>query len=131
MKVSEYWSVHRELTGKSSEIVRTLVLSGAAIVWLFHGTDRGGIQLPTLTIWALALFSAAVLCDLLQYAWSGEMYRCIARGAEKRGNAQDAELPLHGALINAPTYVFYWLKIGLTIGGYALLMSFLAGELSR
>jgi hypothetical protein len=129
VKVADYWSTHYELTGKSSDVVRTLVLSGAAIVWLFHESVGGRIILPTLTIWSLGLFSIAALFDLLQYAWLGGVYGWIARVAERNGASQDDELPLHEAWRNWPGYFFYWGKIVLAATGYVLLATYLVRSL--
>jgi hypothetical protein len=129
MKVTDYWQVHQELTGKSSDIVRTLVLSGVAIVWVFSKSLGDGVELPRLTLFALLFFCGGVICDLLQYVWSGHVYGAIARRAEKAGRKQEEDIGLHSVWLNTPTYLFYWSKIGLTVLGYLTLGVFLIGRL--
>lgn len=126
MKVKDYWSIHTELTGITSSILRTLVLSGVAAVWLFHGTNGDKIVIVPLAIDTLLVFSTAIVLDLLQYAWSGWVYGRHARLAEIHGKGQDDELPTHPGWYNLPTYILYWAKLMLTLVGYGLLAVYLS-----
>jgi hypothetical protein len=126
MKVKDYWSVHYELTGITSSILRTLVLSGVAAVWLFHRTSGDKVVNVPLAIYALLAFSTAVALDLLQYAWSGWVYGRHATLAEKHGKGQDDDLPNHPAWYNLPTYILYWAKLVLTLAGYGFLAAYLS-----
>jgi hypothetical protein len=126
LKLKDYWAVHYELTGITSGIVRTLVLSGVAAVWLFHGAKGDKIVIAPLAVWALLTFSSAVLLDLLQYAWSGWVYGRHARLAEKHKKGQEDELPNHPSWYNRPTYILYWGKLAFTVAGYIFLAVYLS-----
>jgi hypothetical protein len=131
MKLDEYWSVHYELTGVTSAAVRTLILSGVAVVWLFHETTAlGKIILPHSTLIALLCFAGAALFDVIQYAWSGEIYRRHVRKAEKAGKHRDAELGEHESWYNVPTYICFWLKLILTLAAYGFIAIFLSARIT-
>ena len=121
MNIGEYWKTHQDLSATSSTVVRTLVLSGVGVVWLFHQDKDGQIILPRLVVAALITLSASALCDLLQYVWLAGVYGRQARLGELRNCKDDEDLPRHATWLNWPGYALYYGKIVLTITAYVFL----------
>ena len=121
-------------SGKLSEITRQLSLAGIAVVWIFRTGDKpaAGIAWSHSLLWPLALFVAALIGDMLQYAYASAAWGIFHRfkeeeihtlplSAEEQAN-KDFKAP---PWINYATDFLFWAKALAAFIGYSQLLKFL------
>jgi len=123
MKIGDYWATHYEFTGKTSDIARTLMLSGIAIIWVFATAEAGAVTVPRALIWPGLMILCGLVADLLQYAVSGVIWGVVARQLEK-ARVPATEERDHSPWLSRPATAFYWVKIVLVLIAYLLLARF-------
>jgi hypothetical protein len=121
MKLSEFRSTYQELSGKASEVARSLAFAGIALVWVFKtGADvprpPPGLIAPTI------LLTAGLACDLIQYVYSAAAWGIFARIHERRLQDLQEDPDLDApAWINWPTLFFFWTKLVCVAAAYLLM----------
>lgn len=126
MKISDYQEVYRELSGKASELSRTLALSGIAVIWVFAVTTKDGQQkLPDALLWPGILIIGSLALDLLQYLLSAAVYGIYARLLEYRKVSHDKDLDPHPRWFNWPANACYWGKLGGVFAAYYFLLDYM------
>jgi len=124
VKVAETRAVYRELSGKASELARTLAFSGIAIIWVFRTTGSSSPTIPRALAIPGGFLVLALSCDLLQYAVGAAFWGGFARRQELSGAASEDEF-LAPRWINWPMLVFFWAKIASVGIAYASLLAFI------
>jgi hypothetical protein len=82
MKLQEYWNCYNEMSGKASEIARTLSLSAIALIWVFKLEAPDGVKLPPELLVPAALIVVAMTLDFVQYLYLALAWRVYARNLE-------------------------------------------------
>ena len=127
MDLDKFRDAYYDYTNKASDAARKLSFAGIAIIWVFRAGDGLASKLPEPLLWPILLFATALGSDLLQYVWGGLAWSIFCRMKEKGHSPVDADMNAP-AWINWPTNVFYYLKIGLVVVGYAMMIAFLARQ---
>ena len=127
MKHSEIIKRSHEFTGKASEISRQMVLAGVGIIWLFK--DPNSNTLDNCTIWPLLFLGGAVVIDLAQYVIGGVVWKRFYDKIDKTIRPEDDPEVAAPASLSTPLYVLFFIKLGLTIVSYILIIIFLARNL--
>lgn len=110
---------------KASEINRQLAFAGFAIIWVFK-TDSGGRQIVPYELFLPGLLLVLSLSfDLLQYVVKSEIWYRVTRKKEKAGITHFDVPPKVNYIVDG----FFWLKIGVTIAAYVLIIRFLLSRL--
>jgi hypothetical protein len=126
LKIPDYQEVYRELSGKASELARTLALSGIAVIWVFAVTTKDGHQkLPDALLWPGILIVASLALDLLQYVLSAAVYGIYARALEYKKVSREEDLAAHPRWLNWPANACYWLKLGGVFAAYCFLLDYM------
>lgn len=58
------------ISGKTSDIIRQLVYSGIAIIWLFKINNGNSLSLPKELLWPIILLVTVIIIELLHYLMS-------------------------------------------------------------
>lgn len=123
--LSALWARRTYLSGEASTHVRTSALAGLAVAWLFAGGTSGDLSTlataPTGLLIAAAVFAASLGSDILHYYAGAEVFRHVARRAEKRGKSHEAPVTLH-PVVPGVLALFYNLKVVLLFAGYVVLV---------
>lgn len=132
MKLSEYKQDYDALTGKASDVARHLAFAGIAIVWIFRSGEGTAVKLPDQLVFALSLFGAALLFDLLHYVVASVIWGSFHRQEEQKlsGAAEDPDVDAP-AWHNRPAIVFFALKIVAVVVGYVVMLVFLLSSCSH
>jgi hypothetical protein len=105
-------------SGKASENARLLSAAGIALVWWLSDNDRKALTIPLLlTAGAMALVLAL---DLLHCITGYLVWDRVAVREEGAGKAPD-DFTVADDHINRPIEFFFWSKLAVLAGGYALL----------
>lgn len=88
MNLGDYCKEYLELSGKASEINRTLILSGIAIVWMLKSMwEQEAKWVHVMALAALGVFCASLIIDLLQYLLQSKdtyNFYCIELGKGRK-----------------------------------------------
>jgi hypothetical protein len=133
MKLSEFKKISDTYTSKSSDICRQLALGGIAIIWLFKINSNGTIALERFLLYPLISLSISLISDLLQYVLGGYIWKRFFITEEKKAialNKEDSINPLDPEIkaskrLNKPIYYLYWIKIGVMIISYILIIIYM------
>lgn len=129
--VADMYAKKNKYTERSSEIARTLCLSGLAVVWIFRTPTLTGSSLAPSLTWVAGIIVVALLVDLLQYVVGAEVTRRVARtrelelyAAHQPSNTQVQYPASHPKPMN----VLWWTKIVLVTAAWAILLVFVLGK---
>jgi len=127
-KLKDYKEDYYFYTGKTSEINRSFVLSGIAIIWIFNKTSSNKIiELPFELILPLTLFFWSLFVDVLQYFFGGIIWYLFYKYNECKSVKDEDELEAHEVL-PIPIHLLYYTKIILSGLGFYYLISFLLAQ---
>ena len=124
MKLSEFRSTYYEMSGKASEICRSLAFAGIAVVWIYKtGPEASPHPQPEMLL-PTALLILGLALDLLQYVYSAAVWGMLARLYERNLDHldDDPEVSPPRSYVNWPTLGFFWGKIGCIVFAYLLLI---------
>ena len=129
MNLADYRSHYYELSGKASDVARTLALSGIAVIWVFAiGGHDGNYKLPHELLSPGLFIVLSLFFDLAQYVIGASTWGIFARHHEKRGVDSDAELTAP-PWFNWPALACFFLKLACVAAAYIQLIWFLWGRL--
>ncbi|MGA2754572.1 MAG: hypothetical protein ABSE53_12480 [Terracidiphilus sp.] len=112
------------LSGKASDIVRSLSLAGIALIWLFKaGTPSSPVLEPALLKAAFFIFLALSL-DLLQYLVGTFTWHSYFLKKEREKTPPDSKFNAP-KWINWPTWTLFWLKAAAMFVAYSYILPFL------
>ena len=129
MNLADYRASYYEFSGKASDVARQLAFAGIALIWIFHETGAGPIVIPKRLIWPAALFICGLGFDLLQYGTGALIWGTFHRHQEKRLGVDSKKSLSAPAWLNWPGIFFFWSKLLLVLGGYALLLGYVLSVL--
>lgn len=117
-------------TTNMSNIARQLAFAGVAIIWIFVVKKESQVYIPEELVAPLQLFIACLAADLLQYFYGGSAWGLF--NAYKEHELYDPSTKTYNkekvfagpSFINWPIWGFFFLKSGLVIFGYYLLLLF-------
>jgi hypothetical protein len=122
VKLSEARSAYQEVSGKASDVARSLAFAAVAIVWIFK-VGEGPAAKPSLEFLPPLLLSVITLAfDLLQY-----VSLALAWGAYSRLKEWKVTDPRSDPDIAAPSWLnwagvaFFWAKLICVVSTYVLL----------
>ena len=124
MKLQEYWNCYYEMSGKASEIARSLSLGALALIWLFKLEAPTGDTLPPELILPAAFVVSSMLLDFMQYAYLALAWRIYARMLEKHDPDPTKE-HVHSPKIPGVAEVIFAAKVLTLFVGYVLLVEYL------
>lgn len=121
----DYYAV----SGLASGVARALALAGIAVVWVFREQSDAGYHIPDALRLPAIFLIIALACDLLHYFYQAaylgiyNLWLHYKDVPEKQTVQVPAWLPIPGVVL--------WTgKMLATIGGYALLLDFMARNLT-
>lgn len=129
MNLADYRTAYYELSGKASDVARQLAFAGIALIWIFHERGDTPIAIPTSLVTPAALFICGLGFDLLQYVCGALIWGAFHRYHEKRLGPESKKPLAAPAWFNWPGVFFFWSKLLLVLGGYALLLSYVLSVL--
>lgn len=124
---------YEDFSGKGSEICRQLNFIGVGIIWLFSNTvqDRNWkIILPESLILPILLLCLSLALDLLQYIVSTVIWYGIYLLKHSKTENDDSTDVEDSELLNCIPWIFWFLKIGLTIWGYIRIIIYMLSILN-
>jgi len=125
MNLTDVRAAYYEFSGKTSDIARTLSLTGLAVIWIFKSDATDGPHVPNVLITPAFLLVLALILDFLHYVVATVVWGSYARYKERRNTAEDAAFTAP-AWFNWPTTFFLFpLKVIAVWSGYTLLLQFL------
>lgn len=125
----EYRDDYYALSGKASDVVRSLGFAGIAVIWIFKSAQpEGKYILPLDLYWAGLLIVASLALDLLQYALGALIWGAFWRLNEKSGVLDDEKLDAP-SYFNWPALICFWGKLLTMIIAYALVLVYLLHNL--
>jgi hypothetical protein len=115
---------YQELSGKASDLARTLSLSGIAIIWVFKNDTPNGPIVPQELFRPGFLVVLALAFDLFQYLSGAVAWGAFGRIQELRGVSpnQNFKAP---RWINWPTNLAFYAKFFSVAGAYWYLLVYL------
>lgn len=132
LKLKELQNTYEALSGLASENARKLSFVGVAVIWIYRIGDQGEYGIPDELVAPLLMLVAALAADLLQYVVSSLVYMGLFK---RRERLEAADESLAGKdfklskVYDATGWVFWIIKIVLTIVAYVILLRFLFIEL--
>jgi hypothetical protein len=121
--VEYYRQTFYEFSGKASDASRQLAFAAIAVIWLFKKeTPQGQLTIPHELIVPGILVVAALAADLLQYTVGAGIWYTYYRYLERKGISETAD---HSSWLERPIRVLFWMKVGLVILAYFLILRFL------
>jgi hypothetical protein len=130
LKLADARGAYDSFSSKLSEVTRQLNLAGIAVIWIFKvGNESGGIAYTKSLLWPLGLFVGSLGLEILHYLYASLAWSILHRIKERAGvtNEQVFKAP---AAINWPSVFLFYGKVTLTIIGFALLITYIAKQLS-
>jgi hypothetical protein len=124
MKLERMLSTYEFYSGKASDLTRQLCFAAIAVVWIFKRENNGAYHIDHLLILVAFTSVLALSADFLQYVYCSLLFGLIHRHNEKQKKHKDHEFKF-SPFCNWPTLILFWLKIGLTISSYAMLVIYL------
>jgi hypothetical protein len=128
MNVKEYQQCYYDMSGKASDIARTLSLAGLGVIWIFKLDEPEGVRLAQVLVKAAMWIVAALAIDLLQYLYLATVWLVISYVFERKYGHQRQDLrhspwwPRIGEMIFAA-------KIACLVIGYWLIAGFLIARI--
>lgn len=119
-RLSEIDSTKNDATGRASDVGRQLAYAGIATVWLLRN-DALLRPLSNILLVALLFLSGALLVDFLQYVHCSRIWKRFYNEQFDLHGSDDARVDIPSAL-TAPMYNFFWIKIGMLLMGYLVLI---------
>jgi hypothetical protein len=90
VKVADYQNAYYDMSGKASDIARTLSLAGLGLIWIFKLDDPEGVRLAVDLVRAAAWIVAALILDITQYLYLSVVWLAVSYVYEKKyGHAAD------------------------------------------
>ena len=129
MNLADYRAAYYELSGKASDVARQLAFAGIALIWIFHERGAAPIAIPRALVAPAALFICGLGFDLLQYLCGALIWGAFHRYQEKRLGPESKKALSAPAWFNWPGLFFFWSKLFLVLGGYALLLAYVLSVL--
>ena len=129
MNLADYRAAYYELSGKASDVARQLAFAGIALIWIFHARGGAPIAIPQPLVAPAALFICGLGFDLLQYLCGALIWGAFHRYQEKRLGPESKKALSAPAWFNWPGLFFFWSKLFLVLGGYALLLAYVLSVL--
>lgn len=122
MKFQEVREEYYVNTGKTSELIRQLAFAGIGMLWVYFLGEKPDLDRKAYLLIPLLTLALTLLFDIMQYlyasiAWGGKYQEGVAKKMKL-----DQEMSVKQK-INAPTTVFFYLKVGFLILSYALLIA--------
>jgi len=117
-------------SGTLSTINRQIAFAGVGIVWIFVKTTDEKLLIDNTLLYAMMFFVAALLFDIVQYAYKTIFFECFRRYHEKKfdkpynGNVLEENVELSNRW-NFPTWIFFGFKILFVVIGYCFLLCFI------
>lgn len=133
IKISDLRDTYYNASSTVSDIVRQISIVGIGVIWIFVEVINDTLLIDKCLVCSIVLFLGSLLFDALQYTYKTIVFACLFRKAEKEfDNNEDAVLDkstlLHPGW-NAVTWIFWTLKIILTICGYIALLIYLIKDI--
>lgn len=120
MKLSDWKKVGRDYTERASNISRSLVLSGIAIIWVIVESDDSIKLSEPLLFWAVLLLGLAIFLDFLHYLIAGIIWTTFYNVKHKEGVRADEDITPKGPLRRRTVYFFYYTKFIVMFVAYLL-----------
>jgi hypothetical protein len=124
MKLAECRSAYQQLSGKASDLARTLSLSGIAIIWVFKSNTSTGPEIPQELFRPGVFVVLSLALDLLQYVSSAVAWGVYGRVRELRGTTVEEEFKAPRWL-NWPGILTFYGKILCVALAYYYLLQYL------
>jgi hypothetical protein len=124
MKLQEYWNCYYEMSGKASDLARSLSLAALALIWLFKLETPAGVKLSPELILPAAFVVSSMLMDFAQYAYLALAWRIYARMLEKSDPDPEKD-HLHTPKIPRVGEILFAAKVIALLVGYAFLVEYL------
>jgi hypothetical protein len=122
--LKEYRADFYTFSGKLSDVSRQLAFAAIAIIWLFKSEAENRLSIPRELVLPGVLVVCSLSFDLLQYCWASITWYFVYRGLEKRGLPED-EQQRQGVWLERPISIIFWVKVGLIMAAYILILVFL------
>jgi hypothetical protein len=130
MKLSEALAAYYEVSGKASDVARSLAIAGLAVVWIFKVGDGQDAKPAADFILPAALLVIALAADLLQYLAASIVWGTFHRRQEKKlipkYEDKAPEMPVEARpWFNWIGLLFYSIKMLAVISAYGVLIRIL------
>ena len=132
MKLEEAKTTFYEASDTLSDISRKLMFAGIAVVWIFKVSDKTAVGIPfsrTLLL-PLAAFVLGLFFDIIQYLYKSIVWWLYYAVKHKGGISDEAEVD-PPAILNLPTFVFFYAKIACCAYGFYYLLRYIWLALER
>ena len=128
-KLNDYKKDYYFFTSKTSEINRSLIISGIAIIWIFNKTSKNNVvDLPSDLVLPLSLFFLSLFVDLLHYFIGGLIWYLFYKYNECN-NLNDDDDVTAPEILPIIIHILYFTKITLSCFGFYCLISFLLAQI--
>jgi len=121
LKLKGYRESAEYFSKQASDLNRQLCYAGIAIIWIFRQGASDALSLPKCLYLPLILFAVALAFDLLQYLSGYLIWDKFHKSKEKEGKREDDEV-LSELSLQRRINIFFYLKIGLCLIGFAILI---------
>jgi len=126
MKVRDARAFYFDYAKKLDDRIRTLAITGIAIIWVFKQTTDAGFKVPQQLVTPGVLLITALALDVLQLAYGMIAWGKMAkRGAGKEPD-YDIEKP---AWLNWPTMFMAYSRMLFVFAAYVLLIKHMTSTL--
>ncbi len=124
VKLADCRAAYQELSGKASDLSRTLSLSAIAIIWVFKSDTSNGPSIPSELVVPGFFVVSSLALDLLQYVAGTAAWGGYGRIKELSGVSANEEFQAPRWL-NWPATTFFYGKLTCVAVAYFLLLRFL------
>ncbi len=118
--LSEFRADAESYCASASEATRRLAFSGLAVIWIFRDAGNKN-HISDEFLFPAVLFVSAIALDFLQYAISAMIWTIFVRFHETRSK-DDSKKVDGSVLLPLPSYIFFWIKLGVVAIAYAQLI---------
>jgi hypothetical protein len=125
MKIATIRDDYHEASAKVSDLVRQLDFAGIGVVWIFTvGKDDVGIGFSFFLLLPLGSFVLSLAFDLVQYVYKSVLLEVLNSHFWAKFHDDEKDVSF-SARWNWPTRACFYIKTGLVVIGYVLLLLFI------
>ena len=141
MQLNEIREAFEGGTASANAINRQLIFSGIAIIWILKGSSETDVTALTdkpLLLWGLVLLALSLSVDLLQslchvciwyFRYSFFKNEELKKTENEQGLDEEKVIVAEKESWSIPTWIFWGMKILITIAAYVLIIVHLFGQL--